>query len=81
VKIKKNIHFEFDQELVREPLIYKINRSFDVIVNIRGASVSDQGGFIAAELEGEQVEIDKVMHYLRGLGIKVGDGLGGSPER
>ena len=40
VKTKKKIHFEFDQDLVREPLLYKINRSFDVVVNIRGASVS-----------------------------------------
>lgn len=77
MKIKKNIHFEFDQELVREPLLYKINRSFDVVVNIRGASVSDTGGFIALELEGEQVEVDRVLEYLRGQGVRLGEGLGG----
>ncbi|MBL8756313.1 MAG: NIL domain-containing protein [Planctomycetes bacterium] len=80
VKIKKTIHFEFDQELVREPLLYKINRSFDVVVNIRGASVTDQGGFIALELEGNQVEVDRVLDYLRGQGVRLGEGLG-SPER
>lgn len=80
VKTKKNIHFEFSQELVREPLLYKINRSFDVIVNIRGASVTDQGGFIALELEGETTEVDKVLDYLRGQGVRLGEGLG-SPER
>jgi len=78
VKSKKNIHFEFNQELVREPLLYKINRSFDVVVNIRGASVSDQGGFIALELEGEAAEIEKVLEYLRGQGVKLGEGLGSS---
>jgi ABC-type methionine transport system ATPase subunit len=76
VKIKKNIHFEFSQDLVREPLLYKINRSFDVVVNIRGASVSDEGGFMALELEGEQVEVDRVMAYLIGQGVKLGEGLG-----
>lgn len=80
VKTKKNIHFEFNQELVREPLLYKINRSFDVVVNIRGASVSDQGGFIALELEGEQEEVERVLTYLRGQGVKLGEGLG-SQER
>ncbi len=80
VKTKKNIHFEFNQELVREPLLYKINRSFDVVVNIRGASVSDQGGFIALELEGEQDEVERVLTYLRGQGVKLGEGLG-SQER
>lgn len=80
VKTKKNIHFEFDQDLVREPLLYKINRSFDVVVNIRGASVNDRGGFIALELEGEKTEVDRVLDYLRGQGVRLGEGLG-SPEQ
>lgn len=78
VKTKKKIHFEFDQDLVREPLLYKINRSFDVVVNIRGASVSDQGGFIALELEGEDAEVERVLEYLRGQGVRLGEGLGGA---
>jgi ABC-type methionine transport system ATPase subunit len=78
VKIKKNIHFEFDQELVREPLLYKINRMFDVLVNIRGAQVSDKGGFIALELEGTMAEIDRVLDFLRGQGVRLGEGLGSS---
>ncbi|MCC7397391.1 MAG: NIL domain-containing protein [Planctomycetes bacterium] len=78
MKTKKKIHFEFDQDLVREPLLYKINRSFDVVVNIRGASVSDQGGFIALELEGEDAEVERVLEYLRGQGVRLGEGLGGA---
>jgi ABC-type methionine transport system ATPase subunit len=80
VKTKKTIHFEFNQELVKEPLLYKINRSFDVVVNIRGASVTDEGGFIALELEGEEAEVGRVLSYLRDQGVKLGEGLG-SPER
>lgn len=76
MKTKKNIHFEFSQELVQEPLLYKINRSFDVVVNIRGASVTDQGGFIALELEGETEEVERVLKYLRDQGVKLGEGLG-----
>jgi ABC-type methionine transport system ATPase subunit len=76
VKTKKNIHFEFNQELVRQPLLYQLNRQFDVVVNIRGASVTDEGGFIALELEGETGEVERVMEFLRGLGVEVGEGLG-----
>lgn len=76
MKTKKTIHFEFDQELVREPLLYKINRSFDVVVNIRGASVTDQGGHIALELEGEDTEVERVLNYLRTQGVRLGEGLG-----
>jgi len=77
VKTKKTIHFEFDQDLVREPLLYQINRAFDVVVNIRGASVTDKGGFIALELEGTVEEVERVLTYLREQGVKLGEGLGG----
>lgn len=76
MKNKKKIHFEFNQNLVKEPLLYQINRSFDVVVNIRGASVSDEGGFIALELEGTDAELERVLDYLRGQGVKIGEGLG-----
>ena len=84
MKTKKNIHFEFSQARVREPLLYQINRSFDVVVNIRGASVTDEGGFIALELEGTDDELQRVLDYLIGQGVKLGEGLGdeaGNEER
>jgi len=74
---KKNIHFEFSQELVQQPLLYQLNRQFDVVVNIRGASVTEKGGFIALELEGEDAELERVMTYILSQGIEVRDGLGG----
>ena len=77
MKTKKNIHFEFSQDLVKEPLLYQINRSFDVVVNIRGASVTDEGGFIALELEGTEEELQRVLDYLNGQGVRLGEGLGG----
>ena len=84
VKTQKNIYFAFSQDLVREPLLYLINRSFDVVVNIRGASVTDEGGFIALELEGTEEELQRVLDYLKGQGVKLGEGLGdegGSQEQ
>ena len=74
--MKKTIHFEFSQELVQQPLLYQLNREFNVIVNIRAASVTEKGGYIALELEGEESEIDKVARYLSERGIEVIDGLG-----
>ena len=74
---KRNIHFEFSQDLVKQPLLYQLNRKFDVVVNIRGASVSEQRGFIALELEGADEEVQKVFDYIQQQGIEVHEGLGG----
>ena len=79
-QVKKNIHFEFSQELVRRPLLYQLNRKFDVIINIRGASVTDEGGFLALELEGDVAEVERVMNYLKDQGVEVADGLGSEGE-
>jgi len=76
--VKRNIHFEFAQELVQQPLLYQLNRKFDVVINIRGASVTDQGGFLALELEGEEEEIDRVLQFLQETGVEVAEGLGGA---
>ena len=81
MKKKKNIHFEFAKELVEQPLLYQLNREFEVVVNIRGASVTDEGGFLALELEGEDNELERVFQYLTGRGIKVVEGLGGTQEQ
>jgi hypothetical protein len=76
--VKKNIHFEFAEDLVKQPLLYQINRKFkDVVINIRGASVTDEGGFLALELEGEAAEVERVVEFLRSQGVEVAEGLGG----
>lgn len=75
--MKKNIYFEFAQELVEQPLLYQLNRKFDVIINIRGASVSEGGGFLALELEGDDTEVGKVLAFLEERGVTVAEGLGG----
>ena len=76
MKIKKNIRFEFNQDIVKTPLLYQLNREFDVVINIRGASVAEDGGFMALELEGEEKEVGRVVVYLTERGIDVSEGLG-----
>ncbi len=74
--VKKHIHFDFAEELVQQPLLYQLNRKFDVVVNIRGASVTDEGGFLALELEGEEAEVERVFSFLKEQGVEVVEGLG-----
>ena len=68
---KKTIHFEFSQGLVKEPLLYLLARKFDVVTNIRAASVTDEGGFVVLEVEGEEKIIQEAVDYLSEQGIKV----------
>ncbi len=69
--IKKTIRFEFTQGLVKEPILYLLARKFDVMTNIRAASITDEGGFVVLEVEGEDAVLQEAMDYLGEQGIKV----------
>src|SRR3989442_13611984 len=47
-------YLTYPKKLVKEPLIYQMSRKFDLVFNVRSASVSEELGIIALELDGRQ---------------------------
>ncbi len=70
-KRRKKFYLTFPQRLIQKPVIYQVGHKFQVITNIRQASVSEEIGLVALELEGEEREIEKATKYMKKLGIKV----------
>jgi len=68
---KKRIKFTFVQELIKEPIIWKLAKEFDVITNIRRADVTDDRGWVVLELEGDQEEIERGLDWVRAQGVRV----------
>jgi hypothetical protein len=73
---KKRIYCTFPKELIREPILYNLGKNFDVIPNIRGASISDDIGLVYLELEGEESEVEKAMQYLIDRDVKLDPVIG-----
>lgn len=69
--MKKRIYLTYPKEQVKEPLLYHVTRQFNVVTNIRQASVSDKIGLVALELDGEAEEIEKAIKYFIDKGVKV----------
>lgn len=69
--MKKKIFCTFPQQLIKEPLLYNLGKNFQVIPNIRGASVTDEIALIALELEGEEAELGRAVDFLKQKGVKV----------
>lgn len=69
--MKKRVYLTYPKEQVKEPLLYHVGRNFNVVTNIRQASVSDKIGLVALELEGAPEEIEKAIQYLVEKGVKV----------
>ena len=62
----------FPQELISEPIIsHTLGEMFEVVPNIRAASINDTVALVAVEIEGEDAELDKSVDYLRKRGVTV----------
>jgi len=69
--LKKRVYLTYPKEQVKEPLLYYVGKNFNVMTNIRQASVSDKIGLVALELEGEPEEIEKAIQFFIEKGVKV----------
>ncbi len=67
----QRFYLTYAQERIKEPIIWRAGKDFDVITNIRGASVSDHIGILALELTGEPEEIQRAVHWIASQGVKV----------
>lgn len=69
--VRKRVYCTFPKELIQEPLLYNLGKNFNVIPNIRAASITDEVGLVYLELEGDDGEIEKAIRYLRERKVKV----------
>jgi len=68
---REKFYLTYPKKLVREPLIYWCSRKFEVVTNIRSASVGKDIGIIALELDGSREAIDGAVAWFREQGVTV----------
>ena len=61
----------FDGESSRKPLIWEMSKKFEVIFNVRNASVTPTVGIIALELEGDRKVLKDAVAWLESNGVQV----------
>ncbi len=67
----RRVYLTFSQDLVTRPIIYELIKKFDVVPNIRGASVTDEVGILSLELQGPEEALEKAFDWLRKVKVKV----------
>jgi ABC-type methionine transport system ATPase subunit len=65
----------FPEHLIKQPLLGRLVREFDVLPNIRRANVEETMGWIICELAGEDAAVEKAVQWLVDAGVQV-DRLG-----
>ena len=69
------VKLTFPEALIKQPVIGRMVREFDVMPNIRRANVEESFGWVICELGGEAEAVERAIDWLHDLGVEV-DRLG-----
>lgn len=69
--IRRKVYVTFPERQTKEAIICDMYDLYKVRFNIRSASVSDNLGLIALELEAPESQMEKAFAYFRKRGVKV----------
>lgn len=65
------VKLSFPEHLIKQPIIGRMAREFDVLPNIRRANVEDDVGWMICELGGENDAVARAIGWLEELGVQV----------
>ena len=68
---KQRVKFTFPTDMIKEPVIWKLGREFDLVTNIRRADVTEDRGWVVLEVEGEMAEIERGVRWVQEQGVRV----------
>jgi ABC-type methionine transport system ATPase subunit len=72
----QRVRFTFLDRLIKEPVVYRLGRDFQIVTNVRRADIQEGIGWVILELEGEQEAIDSGLEWVRSLGVRVDPAVG-----
>lgn len=70
-KDRRRFWLNYPSRQITRPIVWELSQKFDVIFNIRQASISDEIGILCLELEGDRAEVKAVIAWLEAEGVKV----------
>jgi ABC-type methionine transport system ATPase subunit len=65
------VRITFPDHLITEPIIGRLAKQFEVLPNIRTASIGDTSAIMLCELDGERPDVDAAIAWLRDQGVRV----------
>ena len=65
------VRLTFPPALIQEPIVYRLVKDFDIVINIRRADVKADHGWMALELEADERALERGVAWLRDKGVQV----------
>ena len=67
----RKVMLKYPEDLIKEPVLFRMAKEFDVMPNIRRARVTETVGEIVLELEGSAENLEEGVRYLEAQGVLV----------
>jgi len=68
---QERVKLTFPEHLIRQPIIGRLVKEFDVMPNIRRARVEEHVGWLICEIGGDDSRVERALEWLTDLGIQV----------
>jgi hypothetical protein len=69
--VQQRLWLMYPPKLIKKPFIYEVGHKFNVVTNIRQATITDEIGIVCLELDGPRVEVGRAILWLEKNGVKV----------
>ena len=68
---RMRVRLTFPTHLIQEPIVYRLVKDFDIVINIRRADVKADHGWMALELDGDEAALERGVRWLKEAGVQV----------
>jgi len=65
------VRLTFPAHLIQEPILYRLVKDFDIVINIRRADVKADYGWVAMEMEADEARLQRGVEWLKQRGVQV----------
>ena len=65
------VRLTFPPSLIQEPILYRLVKDFDIVINIRRADVKADYGWVMLEMEADEPVLQRGVAWLKERGVQI----------
>mgnify|MGYP001120367670 CR=1 FL=1 len=69
--LELRVRLTYPQDLLDQPLIYRLIQQFGLLTNILEARVGPEGGWLVVAVHGEEEKVRQGLDWMAGQGVQV----------
>lgn len=70
-KVSRKVYLTFPKDTIQKPLVWQLGHDFEIVTNIRLATVSGDVALVGLGLEGTEEEIKRGLEWIEKQGVRV----------